>query len=111
MDSIAQEPHVIFFDRQWRAFRAKLLRQKRIAEYTAVIAECAIEEASPDPIVAAWARQRKAMYIRWLQEEQCRTTTPDEHSATIKQAYLDFKAKRISLAQFGAIVRSVRPLL
>lgn len=39
-----------------------------------------------------------------------RTTTPDAHSATIKQAYEDLRAKRITLAAFGAIVRRERGL-
>lgn len=39
-----------------------------------------------------------------------RTTTPDAHSATIKQAYEDFRVKRITLAAFGAIVRQERGL-
>lgn len=41
---------------------------------------------------------------------QERTTTPDAHSAAIKQAYEDFRAKKISLATFGAIVRQERGL-
>lgn len=41
---------------------------------------------------------------------QERTTTPDAHSAAIKQAYEDFRAKKITLAAFGAIVRGERGL-
>lgn len=64
------DPHIVFFDRQWRAFRARLLKEKQLSGWRTIVEEARVMEADEDPLVAAYARQRRATHERWIEEEE-----------------------------------------